>query len=174
MDAHAWTEVWIDQKWQRFDPTAMIAPQRIDNGMQNLMSQDERVSANNSTWASQNNQWMTKMRVWSDYASYQWQSKVVGYNAESQQGWLAKLGLDSIYSSVVILISGISILIFLYILRIYLKARQAQAPYDRMIQQLNQSLADDFKNSQLKPFISGCYVYPSRFRLKTRLPLFKP
>ena len=152
MDAHAWTEVWIDQKWQRFDPTAKIAPQRIDNGMQNLMSQDERVSANNLTWASQNNQWMTKMRVWSDYASYQWQSKVVGYNAESQQGWLAKLGLDSIYSSVVILISGISILIFLYILRIYLKARQAQAPYDRMIQQLNQSLADDFKKQPAETF----------------------
>ena len=22
---HAWTEVWIDQRWQRFDPTAMVA-----------------------------------------------------------------------------------------------------------------------------------------------------
>ncbi|MDP0977803.1 transglutaminase-like domain-containing protein, partial [Klebsiella pneumoniae] len=58
LDAHAWTEVWIDQKWQRFDPTAMIAPQRIDDGMQNLLSQDAWVSANQSTWNSQHNLWI--------------------------------------------------------------------------------------------------------------------
>lgn len=138
LDAHAWTEVWIDQRWQRFDPTAMVAPQRIDDGMQNLISQDERVWASNSGWTSQRNVWLTKLRVWSDYASYQWQSKVVGYNAESQQGWLAKLGLSSVYSSVIILISGIGILILLYIIKIYLKARQLQSPFDYSIQQFNQ------------------------------------
>ena len=152
LDAHAWTEVWLDQKWQRFDPTAMIAPQRIDGGMQNLMSQDERVWSNNSTWTSQNNQWMTKMRVWSDYASYQWQSKVVGYNAESQQNWLSKLGLSSVYSSIVVLLGSIALLILAYILRIYLKARQAQSPFDRAIQQLNQSLADDLKKQPAETF----------------------
>ena len=140
LDAHAWTEVWIDQRWQRFDPTAMVAPQRIDDGMQNLISQDERVWASNSGWTSQRNVWLTKLRVWSDYASYQWQSKVVGYNAESQQGWLAKLGLSSVYSSVIILISGIGILILLYIIKIYLKARQLQSPFDYSIQQFNQTL----------------------------------
>lgn len=152
LDAHAWTEVWLDQKWQRFDPTAMIAPQRIDGGMQNLLSQDQRVSANNSTWTSQNNQWMTKMRVWSDYASYQWQSKVVGYNAESQQNWLSKLGLSSAYSSIIVLLGSIALLILAYGLRIYLKARQAQSPFDRAIQQLNQSLADDLKKQPAETF----------------------
>ena len=152
LDAHAWTEVWLDQKWQRFDPTAMIAPQRIDGGMQNLLSQDERVWSNNSTWTSQNNQWMTKMRVWSDYASYQWQSKVVGYNAESQQNWLSKLGLSSAYSSIVVLLGSIALLILAYGLRIYLKARQAQSPFDRAIQQLNQSLADDIKKQPAETF----------------------
>lgn len=152
LDAHAWTEVWLDQKWQRFDPTAMIAPQRIDGGMQNLISQDERVWSNNSTWTSQNNQWMTKMRVWSDYASYQWQSKVVGYNAESQQNWLSKLGLSSAYSSIIVLLGSIALLILAYGLRIYLKARQAQSPFDRAIQQLNQSLADDLKKQPAETF----------------------
>lgn len=152
LDAHAWTEVWLDQKWQRFDPTAMIAPQRIDGGMQNLLSQDERVWSNNSTWTSQNNQWMTKMRVWSDYASYQWQSKVVGYNAESQQNWLSKLGLSSAYSSIIVLLGSIALLILAYGLRIYLKARQAQSPFDRAIQQLNQSLADDLKKQPAETF----------------------
>lgn len=152
LDAHAWTEVWIDQRWQRFDPTAMVAPQRIDDGMQNLISQDERVWASNSGWTSQRNVWLTKLRVWSDYASYQWQSKVVGYNAESQQGWLAKLGLSSVYSSVIILISGIGILILLYILKIYLKARQLQSPFEHPIQQFNQSLKKDLRKQPAETF----------------------
>lgn len=152
LDAHAWTEVWIDQRWQRFDPTAMVAPQRIDDGMQNLISQDERVWASNSGWTSHRNVWLTKLRVWSDYASYQWQSKVVGYNAESQQDWLAKLGLSSVYSSVIFLISGIGILILLYILKIYLKARQLQSPFDYLIQQFNQTLKKDLKRQPAETF----------------------
>lgn len=152
LDAHAWAEVWIDQRWQRFDPTAMVAPQRNDDGMQNLISQDERVWASNSGWTSQRNVWLTKLRVWSDYASYQWQSKVVGYNAESQQGWLAKLGLSSVYSSVIILISGIGILILLYILKIYLKNRQLKSPFDYSIQQFNQPLNKDLKRQPAETF----------------------
>jgi hypothetical protein len=32
-DAHAWVEVWLDDGWQRFDPTAAVAPERIEWGM---------------------------------------------------------------------------------------------------------------------------------------------
>lgn len=152
LDAHAWAEVWIGQKWQRFDPTAIVAPQRIDDGMQDLITQDERVWANHSSWSSQRNVWLTKLRVWSDYASYQWQSKVVGYNAESQQGWLAKLGLSSVYSSILILVSGIVLLVLLYLARVYFKARQTQSGFERAIQQLNRSLRQELKKQPAQSF----------------------
>src|SRR5690606_2255296 len=33
-DAHAWSEVWIDAKgWVRVDPTAAVAPERIESGI---------------------------------------------------------------------------------------------------------------------------------------------
>ncbi len=32
-DAHAWVEVWRDGGWLRYDPTAAVAPERIENGM---------------------------------------------------------------------------------------------------------------------------------------------
>lgn len=32
-DAHAWTEVWLDGRWVRFDPTAAVAPERIELGL---------------------------------------------------------------------------------------------------------------------------------------------
>jgi len=31
-DAHAWTEVWLDGRWLRYDPTAAVAPWRIERG----------------------------------------------------------------------------------------------------------------------------------------------
>jgi transglutaminase-like putative cysteine protease len=32
-DAHAWTEIWMDKRgWVRFDPTAIVAPMRIQQG----------------------------------------------------------------------------------------------------------------------------------------------
>lgn len=152
LDAHAWAEVWIDNTWQRFDPTAMVAPQRIDDGMQNLMTEDERVRVNSSGWPTQHHLWLTTMRVWSDYASYQWQSKVVGYNTESQQSWMSKLGLNSVYSSIMLMVAGIVIHALLYALSIYWKIRQAQSPLERSIQQLNQSLGQPLKQQSAETF----------------------
>jgi len=41
-DAHAWTEVWLeDQGWIRVDPTAAVAPGRIEYGSQFTFQEDE-------------------------------------------------------------------------------------------------------------------------------------
>jgi transglutaminase-like putative cysteine protease len=33
-DAHAWSEVWLDGRWVRFDPTGAVAPERIEAGLE--------------------------------------------------------------------------------------------------------------------------------------------
>jgi hypothetical protein len=67
--------VYLDGEWQRIDPTAMIAPQRIDSGMQNYMAEDQKVwgDAQAQAWRLQQFKFLKNMRVWSDYLSYQWQ-----------------------------------------------------------------------------------------------------
>lgn len=41
-DAHAWTEVWLeDQGWVRIDPTAAVAPDRVEFGSQFTLQEDE-------------------------------------------------------------------------------------------------------------------------------------
>lgn len=41
-DAHAWSEVWLEgQGWVRFDPTAAVAPGRIEYGSQFTFQEDE-------------------------------------------------------------------------------------------------------------------------------------
>src|SRR5205814_9538910 len=42
-DAHAWAEALIDGVWQRFDPTAAVAPSRIERGLGRALPQGEPV-----------------------------------------------------------------------------------------------------------------------------------
>jgi transglutaminase-like putative cysteine protease len=37
-DAHAWAEVWLKDRWLRYDPTAAVAPERIEWGMDGALS----------------------------------------------------------------------------------------------------------------------------------------
>ena len=143
LDAHAWTEVFVDGRWKRYDPTAMIAPQRIEQGMQDLMSQDASVWGESSRWNVQRYSILNKMRIWSDYASYQWQSKVVGYNAETQRGWLQKLGLQSSYSLVLLIMISIGGLVLLYWCAIFWYKRVQTSEYDIVIQSFSRSLTTE-------------------------------
>ncbi|KGT46330.1 MULTISPECIES: DUF3488 and transglutaminase-like domain-containing protein [unclassified Acinetobacter] len=150
MDAHAWTEVWVNNQWQRIDPTAMIAPQRIDEGMQHIISQDETVLGEGK-WAA-HYQMLTKLRIWSDYASYQWQSKVVGYNAESQRSWMSKLGLHSAYAAVWILIASMLLLMISYFLWIYVRNIQQRSPFEHAISRLEKSLSKHLHRQSAETF----------------------
>lgn len=142
LDAHAWSEVYLDGKWQRVDPTAMIAPQRIDTGMQDYLAQDQNVWGKGQTqaWRLQQFKFLKNMRIWSDYLSYQWQSKVVGYDAEKQKNWLSRLGLDSSYGYVIILVVGIGSILLLYGGWYWWGQRGKQEQYQRLIIQFEKQL----------------------------------
>ncbi|EKU54258.1 PF11992 domain protein [Acinetobacter sp. WC-323] len=142
LDAHAWSEVYLDGKWQRIDPTAMIAPQRIDTGMQDYLAQDQNVWGEGQTqaWRLQQFKFLKNMRIWSDYLSYQWQSKVVGYDAEKQKNWLSRLGLDSSYGYVIILVVGIGSILLLYGGWYWWGQRGKQEQYQRLIIQFEKQL----------------------------------
>lgn len=151
LDAHAWTEVWIDQQWQRIDPTAIIAPQRIDEGMQNMLTQDATV------WGEGRSRpihslWLTKLRVWNDFASYQWQSKVVGYNADSQRGWMSKLGLHSNYAAVWMLIISLLLVLIGYLLWMYYRDYQQQSVLQQAILRWEKTLAPDQRRQPAETF----------------------
>lgn len=141
LDAHAWTEVWLNGKWQRYDPTAIVAPERIDAGMQNYREDARQVlSGQQSEWSYRQYAFLTKMRIWNDYASYQWQSKVVGYNVESQRSWLQKLGINSVYSSVLILAGSMMALLLMYLGWIRWQSLKYGSELERRLNQFNKQL----------------------------------
>ena len=42
-DAHAWAEALVDGQWRRFDPTAAVAPSRIEMGLGGALPAGEPV-----------------------------------------------------------------------------------------------------------------------------------
>lgn len=94
MDAHAWSEVWIEgQGWVRIDPTAFIAPNRIQDGMSVLT---EQVGAKMfgegmvGQWGYQQFRALQTLRRYSDQLGYYWQRNVVGYDRGKQKTSLSQ------------------------------------------------------------------------------------
>jgi transglutaminase-like putative cysteine protease len=90
-DAHAWTEALLDGQWQRFDPTAAVAPSRIERGLGAAMPADERVPY----FARLEMTWFKDLRLQWDAVNYHWQRGVVGFNLERQRDLLRELGAEN-------------------------------------------------------------------------------
>jgi transglutaminase-like putative cysteine protease len=94
-DAHAWVEVWLQPEgWVRVDPTAAVAPARVEFGIDNVLPREGGALA----LALQENlmfqRAVTRMRnIW-DAANNSWNQWVLGYGPERQYALLASLGVE--------------------------------------------------------------------------------
>lgn len=92
-DAHAWAEVWLGDHWQRVDPTAAVAPERIERPI------DAAVAARGGpvTFQAPAGGWLASLwreGGWMiDSMELGWQRWVVNYSDRTQAGLLSRLGL---------------------------------------------------------------------------------
>ena len=92
-DAHAWAEVWLqDRGWVRYDPTAVIAPGRIQNGLRTALPDNTLLPFFARTQSSL----LLKLRLDLDAITNQWNQWVLGYNTERQFAFLTRLGMEDI------------------------------------------------------------------------------
>jgi transglutaminase-like putative cysteine protease len=89
-DAHAWAEALLDGQWQRFDPTAAVAPSRIERGLGAALPAAEGVPY----FARLEMTWIKSLRLKWDAVNYQWQRGVVGFNIERQRDLLRGFGFE--------------------------------------------------------------------------------
>lgn len=91
-DAHAWTEVFIDgEGWRRVDPTAWVAPDRIELGLAEALDDAAGLSALSRRDAS----WTRSLQLRWDALNAAWDRWVLGYGPNLQDELLQRLGLDS-------------------------------------------------------------------------------
>ncbi|WP_280552981.1 DUF3488 and transglutaminase-like domain-containing protein [Halomonas sp. 25-S5] len=92
-DAHAWVEVWRDAAWRRLDPTAVIAPERIEQGAQAVDDGAEAflADARFSPLRMREVGWVNRLRLEWERLEYRWQRGVIGYQRESRRSLMARL-----------------------------------------------------------------------------------
>ncbi|MDN3554521.1 DUF3488 and transglutaminase-like domain-containing protein, partial [Halomonas maura] len=92
-DAHAWVEVWRDGIWRRLDPTAAIAPERIEQGAGAVREGREAFLADApfSPLRLREIGWANQLRLEWERLEYRWQRGVIGYHREARDRLLAEL-----------------------------------------------------------------------------------
>lgn len=95
-DAHAWAEVWLDkQGWVRVDPTAAVAPERIEHSISNrVYATGAPVSFNLGDSPAFIAGMARRLKWFRDNLQLNWHYWVVGFNSSRQQTLLQKLGLS--------------------------------------------------------------------------------
>ena len=90
-DAHAWTEIWLpNEGWVRIDPTAAVAPERIESGMSGMM-----FDAVGAAWGlSSPSKLLHRLTLAWDAANAKWNELVLGYGPENQNRLMKWLGMD--------------------------------------------------------------------------------
>lgn len=88
-DAHAWAEVWLPERqaWRRYDPTAAVSADRIEQGVAAALpsGEAEGMIANTGRWSA-----------WLDRSRFYWQQWVVNYDDSRQKSLFASLGLGRV------------------------------------------------------------------------------
>jgi len=87
-DAHAWVEAWVDGLWVRVDPTAAVAPNRIERGLQEALPETERLLVSGRSWLS-----FTGLNNFWEEATFSYTKWIIGFDRDRQRELLKDLGL---------------------------------------------------------------------------------
>ncbi|CAL62685.1 Conserved hypothetical protein, putative transglutaminase [Herminiimonas arsenicoxydans] len=94
-DAHAWAEVWIEKRgWLRVDPTAAVAPERIERNLAGAATTTAFGGLLNVNIGPDS--WLRKMRFRWDAVNNGWNQWVLNYTPEQQKSLLRTLGFGNI------------------------------------------------------------------------------
>ncbi|HEX3619482.1 MAG TPA: DUF3488 and DUF4129 domain-containing transglutaminase family protein [Candidatus Udaeobacter sp.] len=147
-DTHAWCEVWIPENgWTRIDPTSVVAPGRASLDLSSFLA--SRVAS--GEMATGRSAFLTRLArlalvnqirfVW-EALNYQWDTRVMGFDADVQDVLLTSLGLTNggplpLVMQVLIVIAALLIIYAGWMqLRTRPRADRVQALYERFCRKL--------------------------------------
>ncbi|AZN36053.1 transglutaminase TgpA family protein [Iodobacter ciconiae] len=139
-NAHAWSEVWLAQSgWQRVDPTAVIAPSRINNGPDINLSQADSLPFMEGAPP----EWIHNLRLNWDSLINGWNQWVIGYDSRRQIQLFKKLGIPDALSGEFILRMALASSLILALLFLLATRNTAikRDPASRIWQRFSRQLA---------------------------------
>ncbi len=80
-DAHAWAEALVGGQWRRFDPTAAVAPSRIQLGLGGSLAAGEPIPL----LARLDDSFLKSFQLSWDAINHDWRRNVIGFNFDRQR-----------------------------------------------------------------------------------------
>lgn len=140
-DAHAWAEVWLQgQGWVRVDPTNVVAPNRISQGIDSSLTEEERELVGAGEFTAP--QWLSRLRNRADAAGFAWNRWVLNYNPERQGELLANLlGGMEVWRLALAFIGSCALLLGVYALLLLRRARFATSELQKALKVFDKNCA---------------------------------
>jgi transglutaminase-like putative cysteine protease len=89
-DAHAWAEALVGGQWRRLDPTAAVAPSRIQMGLGGSLPASEPIPM----LARLDETFLTSLQLSWDAINHDWRRNVIGFNFDRQRSLWREWKLD--------------------------------------------------------------------------------
>jgi hypothetical protein len=128
-DAHAWTEVWLEgDGWRRVDPTAAVAPDRIDYG-----ASDAAFEGLGAAWGlAAPSAFLHRLSLTIDALNAKWNDWILGYGPDTQSQFLKWLGMKDpdwrkMMLTLVAIVTGLIMLISVLLMLRYRPPRKDHA-----------------------------------------------
>ncbi|MDN5938496.1 MAG: DUF3488 and transglutaminase-like domain-containing protein [Salinisphaera sp.] len=126
-NAHAWSEVWLAGRgWVRVDPTAAVAPQRVESGLAAAL---QTTGGARFLGYGGSGLWNRALLAW-DWVNAGWNRWFLAYGPQLQQRFLRALGLYDLRSTLLVLTflaSGFLLLLGIFLAR-QTRPRRASDP----------------------------------------------
>jgi hypothetical protein len=136
-DAHAWAEIWIEGTgWRRIDPTAAVAPERIEMSLADLFGNEDSFLAESPLSLIRFRDfrlvnWLVLQR---DYLDYAWATWVLGYDQRQLETLQRLLGKVSMYRLILLfLVAAVVSLLPYLVKRVIIRQRVKPDPRDALI-----------------------------------------
>ena len=131
-DAHAWAEIWLNDKgWVRIDPTQAIAPNRIDQGV----NQSVELETPYPTLRQTQTPWLRMIRFRWESLNNLWVQYILGYDAKKQKDFTLLLGLNiTHWQDLILPLLCLPLLIACFFIFRTFNAKQKLSPEQRLWQ----------------------------------------
>ena len=113
-DAHSWVEVFLNNKWVRYDPTLSVPNENI---LQSNNSSFERIDQSNNISGELTEMKISDIGIYFEYINYVWTNSFMKYDEKSRNNFINK-NLSNPKNYKIIFFSIISIILIFYFLKI--------------------------------------------------------
>jgi hypothetical protein len=136
-DAHAWTEVWLAGRgWVRVDPTAVVAPFRIERGAAELARQASGALQGLGADYS----WLRSLRYNWEAVQNGWNQWVISYSQESQRALIQRLGLAPSLDNVALVLALVMAALLAWLAIVSMRPQTVHDPLGASFQLLRDRL----------------------------------